>query len=481
MDDSSTGRHRVAVLALAPLAGLVVALLPLGGIDPWAQHVLAVVAVALVLWMGEGLPIAVTALLVVVLLALIGPGSGEDAARQALYGFQLPAGYFLIGTLVVGAAAVESGLATRLAGTLVASAHGSAGRIYRQLLLLIPPSAILIPSATTRNAILIPAYEDVFRRIGFGRGERLPRVVSLALATLQVLGSTAVLTGGVVPITAAFLLGGFSWLRWFVVMALPCYAILAFSGALLFVRQRPRAPQPAVQAPAHPASEAATGAATAAGTRWSPAEKRAAAIIAAMLALWLTDRWTGWDPMIPALLGAVALLAPGIGVLTWNAFERSSPWPIFLVTCSALSMAHALQASGAAGWLTSSVLALIPLARLPLALVVPLLLLLVVPINLVLPNRAGVLAIVIPLLTSIAREIGLNPVPLGLMATIVTQSTIFYPVQNAAALLAYQPGHFTPGDLLRAGLTVFGTALVILPIVAVPWWSLLGLPLRVTP
>ncbi len=47
-------------------------------------------------------------------------------------------------------------------------------------------------------------------------------------------------------------------------------------------------------------------------------------------ALWLTDALHHWHPVIPALIAWICLLAPGIGVITWNDFEQGFGWP----TCS---------------------------------------------------------------------------------------------------------------------------------------------------
>src|ERR1700745_520545 len=58
------------------------------------------------------------------------------------------------------------------------------------------------------------------------------RMLMLALGVLNPLASSALLTGGLASITAASLLGGFSWLRWFALMAVPYYARV-FGGALL--------------------------------------------------------------------------------------------------------------------------------------------------------------------------------------------------------------------------------------------------------
>jgi di/tricarboxylate transporter len=289
------------------------------------------------------------------------------------------------------------------------------------------------------------------------------------MATLQVVASTSVLTGGTVPISAAFLLGGMGWVEWFVYMAVPCYAIILVCGLAFLFWQKPG-----------PVRRAAPERTELAGSRspWTPAEIRTAIIITAMTALWLGDSFTGWDPLIPALLGSVALFTPGLGVITWKDFEGTSPWSIFFVTGTALSLAHALDTSGAASWLVNTLLGHIPLDHMPLIVVLIALMAVVVPVSIVLPNRAGVLGLVIPLLTSASQRIGVDPLPVGLMATIVCQISTFYPVQNAASLIAYQPRHFAVFDLMRAGLILFVVGGLLLGLVAVPWWALVGLPLR---
>ncbi len=462
-------KRGLIVIGLALLFGAIVLALPLHGIDPWAQRVLAIVTTSLVLWIGEGLDMAVTSLAVIAMLAVFGPKESSASTHDALFGFQQSAGYFILATLIVATATVRSGLAARLARVLISSARGSARRMYFQLVFFMPIFAMVIPSATTRNAILLPAYDHVYERYGVERGDRVSKSISLALALLNMIASTAVLTGGVLPITAAFLLGGMSWGEWFRYMAVPCYLVIFGSAVILFAWQRPRLDvQRAIEAeqptPKH--------------VPWDPAEVRSAIVISIMTLLWLNDFLTGWDPLIPALLGGVVLLAPGIGVIQWKDFESSSPWTLFLVTCSALSIAHAMEESGAASWMANNLLSHVPLNSMPDLLLLLTLLVVVVPVSVLLPNRSGALGILIPLLTSICVKIDVNPIPIGLMATLVVQTTTFYSMQNSSTLLVYQSRHFAPFDLLRGGLIVFGVSILVILTIAIPWWSLVGLPLH---
>ena len=185
-------------------------------------------AAGAILWITEATPIGLTAMTVFVLLA----SSPDMRLSEAVGGFASEVVFFLIGAVAIGAAVEVSGLAARAARFLGRIARGSPARLYIQMIASLPAFAVLVPSAITRNAILIPAYQEALDRMGIGKGERSGRMLMLALGVLNPLASSALLTGGLASITAASLLGGFSWLRWFALMSVPYYALL-FGGAVL--------------------------------------------------------------------------------------------------------------------------------------------------------------------------------------------------------------------------------------------------------
>ena len=215
----------VAALAAYALARLSP---PLENLSPQGQAVLGAMAAGAMLWISEATPIGVTAIVVTVLLAL-SPGA---KLADAVGGFASEVVFFLIGAVAIGTAVEVSGLAARAARFLGRMARGSPARLYVQMIASLPAFAVLVPSAITRNAILIPAYEETLDRMGIGKTDRSGRMLMLALGVLNPLASSALLTGGLTSITAASLLGGFTWLRWFALMAVPYYALL-FGGALL--------------------------------------------------------------------------------------------------------------------------------------------------------------------------------------------------------------------------------------------------------
>jgi solute carrier family 13 (sodium-dependent dicarboxylate transporter), member 2/3/5 len=125
----------------------------LEGLSPQGQAVLGTMGAGAILWISEATPIGLTGIAVLILLAL-SPGMRlSDAAG----GFSSDVVLFLIGAVAIGTAVEASGLAERAARFLSRMARGSPARLYVQMIASLPAFAVLVPSAITRNAILIPA------------------------------------------------------------------------------------------------------------------------------------------------------------------------------------------------------------------------------------------------------------------------------------------------------------------------------------
>jgi len=451
---------------LVPVAGLAVALfLPplLAGLPLAGQRALIVTLITIVLWTGEVLAPGVTALLSVTLLALSG---ATTSLREALQGFSNPVPFFLISVLTMGVAVVKSGLAERLARTILEKARGRSLTVYLQLVLSFPVLTFILPSATTRSGILIHIYDEVFTLSRVPRGADVAKAVMLALSSINRLASTSLLTGGITPVMSAAIIGGMSWTGWFTLMAVPYYAILLLGGALTYTLYRRGfaqglpTPEPARRRPV------------------SGIERRTIAIILGASVLWLTDGLHHLDPALPALLAFVALLTPGLGPLVWTDLERGVGWANFFVIAASISLAHALVASGAAPWLGRLLVGGLPALGDSALGVVVLLMLGATLLRAIVLNISGFLALALPIAMSVGREAGVNPLVCALVVMMTGDAVVYYPAQSASALVIYERGHVSAGEMLKFGLWMTFVGWIAILLVALPWWSLVGEPLR---
>lgn len=447
------------LLLIAP--GTVIALAPgPPGLPLAGQRVLAVVAFAVALWSTEALPAGVTGIAVVVALAVSG---GVPGLRDALSGFAEPVAYFLVGVLTIGLAVARSGLAERVARLFVRGSRGRPRALYGQLLASFPLLTLLLPSATTRTGILVHVYDQVLTLGQVPRGAPLAKAVMLALNSINRLASTVLLTGGITPVVAAGLIGGVSWTRWFVLMSVPYLVLLTLGAALIYLAYRRGFEGTLARLPAVPRAPL------------SPAEARTLAITLGASVLWLTD---ALHPALPAMLAWACLLAPGLGVLTWTEFERGVGWANFFVIASSLSLAQALVRSGASAWLAGLVVGASPgLGEHPLRVMV-LLLVASAGLRLLVPNITGFLGTTIPVAMAIGTATGLNPLVCALAVTVAGDAVLYYPAQSASSLVVYQQGHLTAPEIFRFGVWMTLLAALVVLLVALPYWALVGEPLR---
>ena len=453
-----------AKLFLAVAVFAVILLMPTPeGLTEQGQRALAVMLLAVILWATEAIPVPVAGVGGVLLLVLVGavPDIGP-----ALYGFSQPVAYFLIGILTLGLAVHHSGLAERMATYLMRGAAGSPRLLYVQMLFSFAALTFALPSASTRGAIMVHVYEQVLEHWEIPKEHPLYKATMMAMGSLNRLGSTALLAGGITPVVASGLLGDFSWTQWFLLMSVPFYANLIVGGAVLFVFYRSgfRLGDDA-------------GAAPMSLGRISPVEMRAGAIVVLTALLWFTDFAHGLHPAVPAMIAACLILLPRIGILTWGEFERNLGWSNFFIIATSLSLSHTLVTTGAAAWFSETLVGAVTQVSSSPMLVLLMLCVCFALLRFILPNIAGYLALVIPVTMAAAESLGLDPLVCGMAAVVVGDSVVYYSAGGTASVFIFQRANIANPEIFRFAVTMTVIATAILLLGVVPYWGLVGHPL----
>ena len=102
------------------------------------------------------------------------------------------------------------------------------------------------------------------------------------------------------------------------------------------------------------------------------------------------------------------------------------------------------------------------------------------PVRLLIPNITGFLALTIPVAMSMGQTAGLNPVICRLVAMITGDAVLYYPAQSASSLVVYERGHLTAPEIFRFGVWMALVAYVVVLAVALPYWAMVGEPLRLS-
>ena len=453
-----------AKLLLAVAVFLVILLMPNPeGLSENGQRALAVMLLAVILWATEAISVPVAGVGGVLLLVLV--GAAPDLG-PALYGFSQPVAYFLVGILTLGLAGQQSGLAQRLATWLMRGAQGSPRLLYIQMLFSFAALTFALPSASTRGAIMVHVYEQVLDRWNIPKEHPFYKATMMAMGSLNRLGSTALLAGGITPVVASGLLGDFSWTQWFVLMSVPFYANLIVGGTVLFLFYRS----------GFRLGDDATSA-TVVLDSIRPIEIRAAGIVVITALLWFTDFAHGLHPAVPAMIAMCVILLPRVGILTWNEFERNLGWSNFFIIATSLSLSHALVTTGAAAWFSETLVSGVSQMASSPMLVLLLLCACFAVMRFILPNIAGYLALVIPVTMAAAESLGLDPLVCGMAAVVVGDSVVYYSAGGTASVFIFQRADISNPEIFRFAVTMTVITTAILLLAVVPYWGLVGHPL----
>ena len=91
---------------------------------------------------------------------------------------------------------------------------------------------------------------------------------------------------------------------------------------------------------------------------------------------------------------------------------------------------------------------------------------------------AGALLIDDPIRPDTPRVIrALRRVGIKRVVMVTGDAVVYYAAQSTSALVIYERGHVSAGEIFRFGLWMTFVAWVAIALVALPWWAAVGQPL----
>ena len=181
----------------APAVLVILWLLPLPGLSGAARHLFAIVAMALVLWMTEAIPLAATALLAPSLCVVAGLGP----AREIFKPFADPIIFLFIGSFMMGEAMLKHGLNRRFAFSLLARPWigGSPGRLYAGFAGITAVISMWVSNAAT-TAMMLPIGLSILAELGSRQGLANYRATPYASGLMLMTAFAASVGGLATPI-----------------------------------------------------------------------------------------------------------------------------------------------------------------------------------------------------------------------------------------------------------------------------------------
>ena len=478
-------RHLIALLTATLVAGLVGWWISLSletpvdnpaGLSPHGAVTLSIFAIAVWFWIFTAIDDTYVALGATLLLVVLGI-LPEDTLFESLGDDTI---WLLIGSFMISAGITHSGLATRAASFIITGA-----RTPRQLLHLssaaLLATAFTVPATSGRAALAMP----VFLALASVLRSRPRLVLALALAFPSVILLTAVasyLGAGAHLITSQILATSgypaFSFATW-MIYGLPLALVASFVCIelilLLFTTPEEREQTLDISTSdlqAH-TSIPITG-------RLTAAQTRAAALVCGVVALWCAEPLHGVHPAVIALGGGLAMCSESLGVVKLGKALKSVPWSLMIFMATTLAMGGALVRSGAARWAAEGMLGPIREAGQTAAMLfIVVIVLISTAAHLIIQSRSARSAVLIPLVVSMAPQVGVSAVAAAFAST--AAAGFCHNMSSSAKPIAMfaqvdDAPTYNARDILRLAIWLAPISALLVLLFSFIIWPLMGMP-----
>ena len=416
---------------------------------------LAIMAFAVILWVTETVPFAVTSLLVVLLIPGLGLADFRTVVRAA---FGEPIVTFFIGVLMLSAGFTRSGLGTRLVYQIL----GLVGtRTDRVLLGVLVVGSLLSWWITdmAAAAMLLPVGVGLLRDAGLEPGKsNFGRSLMIATAFGSLIGGIATPAGtaaNLVAIAQLEQLAGvqISFLRWMAYGVPASLLMLPLAWWILLKVFPPELERLAITKADIETRLSALGPLRAV-ERWT------LFVFLTVIAVWVGTPFlsslTGgaFSPPIEAvaLAGGLALFLPRVKVMSWKEAERDIDWGGIMLIAAGLSLGLVVFETGAARWLAWVLLGQITVV--PPVLQAFVIVLAVAGLHMMFSSNTVTASIIVPILVALAQDLGLDLWAVVAPAAFTSSLAFILVSEGPTTIIPYASGYFSIKDMAKAGIPV---------------------------
>lgn len=456
-----TARYQV-LMGLAVLTIIFLRFSPPEGLSLEGYRSLVLFGATIFLWISGLLPIAVSALLSMVMLPLL----GIMDAKKTYSMFGNEAVFFILGAFILAAAMTGTGLSARLARTMLAKFGRTPTRLALTVFLL---SAFLsfIMSEHAVAAMMFPVVSEIAGALRLEKGKSsFGRLLFMSIAWGCIIGGIATFLGGArAPLAAGLLKEAtgihFTFLEWTFAACMIVIPLMVI-GFLLLLKFFPPDIQDVDEGRKFlNKKRLETG-------KMSYNEMLTALVMVLTVTCWIFFGEKSGLAAI-AILGAAALFT--FRVVSWEKIEEYVNWGIVLMYGGTIALASALEKTGAAVWIVKKGLG--TFSHSPLAIIAVISLVAIILTECI--SHAAVVAILMPVGMGMCATLGIDPKVMTLSIALPAGLAYCLPMGTPATAIAYASGFLKSKDIIKSGTVIMAISwgLFLLSVLFV--WPLLGL------
>lgn len=424
--------------------GLVAGLEPPSGLSTQGLKAIALMIVAILLWVFEIIPICVSAVLLLVLPDLL----GIVPMSQTFSNFMISTVIFIFSAFIIVQAFTNSGLANRIS-LVVSSLFGS--KPDKVLLSFMLPTAILsmvfldIPTSLIFSGL---AYVILQKNNCMPRKSNFGRSMMIGIPIAAAIGGIGTPAGSGLNVLSISLLKDVSgieinFLQW-TIIGFPMALALTLIAWFIIKNWYPSEIKEVKGLEDVKQKLKDLG-------KMSTLEKKFSVIFFITLIMWFSSPWSGINPTIVAIITASVFFLPKINLAEWDKVKNVISWDSLFLVGTASSLAMMLVSTKASAWIANTFLS----GFAGSSMIVLLLAVSAFGVfsHLIVPVANAVLAIAIPIVAILAEQAGINPIYL-VMPIAFTASNVFLMPLDPIPLTSFPYGYWTLPDMIKPGFVI---------------------------
>ena len=414
---------------------LLIAMPPPAGLTVQGWYAIILFLAVITMWATEVVPLPVAALFAV----LMQPVLGVADTGQALSAFGSSAVFLILAGFLLGAGLVKSHLDRRIAYRAIMMSRNSGIALLGVIIVTAFLSMLMSNTATV--LLMVPIVMTLCNKAGLNT-----KAFLLATAYSANVGGVGLLVGTPPNVIAAEALG-WGFIEWMYVGLPFVLLMIPFLYISLVIVYRPH----------KTISRSVIERLENLGPM-SSSEKKAALVILATLALWVSSPIHGISAAAVGLIGGFLMF---LLVYDWRFLERHTNWGVIILIGGAISLASALSSSGAAAWIAQGFLSFTGITN-PVLIAFGFALLAIV-ITQTIQNTATA-GMMVPILVGVMSGLGVTSPGIVVIPVIACSMTFLLPPGTAPNAIVHGTGSIRNRDMLRAGAlpTLFALALLLL-------------------
>lgn len=450
-------KKRIIGLILAVLVFIGYRFIPLPqGLDFAGMQTLALLVIAILLWITEVMPLGISSIFVLVLPLFFGLAD----MKTFLSAFPNPTLFFVLATFGLSAAISKVPTAKRI---LLLLLRLMGGHVNLFILALMVATALIssimsnIPATVMFMSLamdFLELYDTEADRKATGRA------IMIALPIAGMIGGIITPAGSSNNILALGLLEEYAQInvRFIDWMAICIPVALIMLPVAWYIIIKIFKPKPVEKVKISNFIDELKGI-----QKPDTQEKMVIIILLVMIVLWILSSWiTVLNVTLVSICGLAVMFLPGIDILTWKEFKNEVSWDVILMIGSVLCVGNLILKNGVADWLAGAFFNVGPGTSIVL-LILQLAFFMYI-MQLVLPNAPAVITSTTLPVTIVAAALGINAAILVIPLCIFSSWTMILPL-SAVPMMTYSKGFYSMTDIGKAGIPI----LVILALLLALW------------